>query len=166
MIFQIEYSHVIDPKWNGILNTPDCDNIYEDIYTNICNKKNVAVALPRKQYDTEYAECAIHELKRFIPSVYGSIMISNGFKHKEKFNRMYLKMRESGIIERMNKKSQLKSEFDSSFVDPHKKPYNVMKEGVMFEHMKIIIVSYFMFLSVPLLVLLIEISYFKYKNRM
>ena len=147
------------------MNTPACDNIYEDLYKNICSKKNVAVVLPRKQYYAEYAKCAIHELKGFIPSVYGSIMVSNGFMHKEKFNRMYLKMRETGIIDRINKRSQLKKGLGSTFVDPYKKSYNVMKEGVMFEHMKIIIVSYFMFLSIPLLVLLIEIIIHKYKNR-
>ena len=106
------------------------------------------------------------ELSGFFPSSYGTILISKGFKHKEKLNHAYMKMREVGIIDRMSKRYGMKKDPVKNFQDHYSDKYNVQDEGVMFDHVKFIVIGYFMFLPIPLIVLLMEIIIHKYKHRM
>ena len=108
----------------------------------------------------------MYELSGFFPSSYGTVLLSRRYKHKEKLNHAYLKMREVGIIDRMSKQFGMKKDPLKNFQDHYSDKYNVQDEGVMFEHVKFIIIGYFMFLLIPLIVLLIEILVHKYKHRM
>ena len=107
----------------------------------------------------------MYELSGFFPSSYGTVLISRRYKHKEKLNHAYIKMREVGVIDRMSKKFGMKKDPLKNFQDHYSDKYNVVDEGVMFDHVKFIVIGYFMFLPIPLLVLLMEIVIHKYKNR-
>ena len=74
-------------------------------------------------------------------------------------------MQEVGIVDRMSKKYGMKQDPLKNFQDRYSDKYNVQDEGVMFDHVKIIVICYFMFLPIPLIVLLMEIMIHKYKNR-
>ena len=128
--------------------------------------KNVAVVLPTNQFNDSRIKCPIYEISGLFSSSHGSFMISKGFKQKEKLNQAYLKMKEVGIVDRMSKKYGMKTNELKNFKDHYNDKYNVQDEGVMFDHVKIIVIGYFMFLPIPLVILLIEILIHKYKNRM
>ena len=159
------FSGEIHPKWSGILNPLLCRNAIPEFHDLICELKNVAVVYPKNQYFNNRIKCPIYELSGFFLNAYGTLRISNGFKSKEKLNQAYLRMREVGIIDRMSKKYGLKKDALRNFQDHYSDKYKVHIEGVMFDHVKIIVIGYFMFLTIPLTTLLIEILIFKIKNR-
>ena len=146
------------------MNTPKCENLV-NLHSYMCKTKNLAVVHPMNQFYSRFLNCPIYELSNFLPDEYGSIMTRKGFKHKEKINQAYLKMREVGIVDRMSKRYGMKKDPLKNFQDHYSDKYNVVDEGVMFDHVKFIVIGYFMFLPIPLLVLLIEILIHKYKHR-
>ena len=83
----------------------------------------------------------------------------------QSMNHAYLKMREVGIVDRVTKMSGMKKDPVKNFQDHYSDKYKVQEEGVMFEHVKIIVIGYFMFLPIPFLILLIEIIIHSYMNR-
>ena len=100
----------------------------------------------------------------FIKTVTGSIIVNRGFKYKEQINRFYLKMNEFGIIKRANTFFKRVKNPLQNFQDNYRNRYNVIDEGVMFEHIKLIVYGYFLFLIIPMMVLILEILYHKYKT--
>lgn len=74
-------------------------------------------------------------------------------------------MRETGIIARINNRYGRIKNSINNFQNRYSKPYNVGDEGVMFEHVKYIVIAYFMFLPIPLIVLLIENIIHKFRLR-
>ena len=74
-------------------------------------------------------------------------------------------MQEVGVVDRTTKRSGIKKDSLKNFQDHYSDRYNVQDEGVMFDHVKIIVIGYFMFLPIPLIILLIEIMIHKYRNR-
>ena len=157
--------NVIVPKWKGILNPPICISVLSSFHNQICNMKNVAVIYPTNQYMEYLIKCPVYEVSGLFLNTYGSFLVSKGFQQKEKINQAYTRMREVGIIERMSKRYGMKKDAVKNFQDHYSDKYNVQDEGVMFDHVKIIVIAYFMFLPIPLLVLLIEIVVHRYKNR-
>ena len=156
----------IIPKWNGILNTPICPYVLSNFRNNFCESNNIAAIFSQNQFMGNDIKCPVYELTGFLPNQYNTLLISKGFKHKEKLNQAFIKMREVGIVERMSKQFEIKKNPLKNFQDHYSDKYNVVDEGVMFEHVKIIVIGYFMFLPVPLVILLIEILIHKYKHRM
>ena len=132
----------------------------------ICETDNVAVVYPENQYMGNRIKCPIYELSGFFSNAYGSLMLSKGFQHKEKLNQAYLKLREVGIVNRLAKSNGINKNPVKNFQDHYSDKYNVQDEGVMFDHVKFIVIGYFMFLPIPLVILLIEIIIHKYKHRM
>ena len=102
----------------------------------------------------------------YIPSSFGTILVNQGFKYKEHMNRFYLRMREVGIIKRLSRKYKTIKDPLINFQNHYNERYVVEQYGVMFEHVKLIIISYFAFLPIPLIVLLMEIIIHKYKTRL
>ena len=147
------------------MNPPLCTPIIEDFHGEICKHDNVAVVLSKHQYYWRLLDCPIYELSGFLSDAYGTLLVSKRLKHKEKINQAYLKMREVGIVDRLSKKHRMKKDPMKNFQDHYSEKYKVQEEGVMFEHVKIIVIGYFMFLPIPLIILLIEIIIHKYKNR-
>lgn len=85
-------------------------------------------------------------------------MIQNDFKFREEFNRMYVLMQTSGIVQRAHshyKKKELKKNYET------KEYYQVELEGVLFEHVQLIILGYFMVFPIVLVILFIEIIHQK-----
>ena len=111
--------------------------------------------------------CTVIELSGpdYIPSSYGQLLVSKGFKYKEHMNRFYLRMREVGIIKRLSQKFKTVKDPLINFQNHYNERYVVEQDGVMFEHVKFIIISYFAFLPIPMIILLIEILIHKYKFR-
>ena len=135
---------------------------------NICEVENVAALIPETKYIDSNMNCTVMELSGpdYIPSSYGQLLVSQGFKFKEHANRFYLRMREVGIIKRLSLKyKQLKDPL-INFQNHYNERYVVEQDGVMFEHVKLIVITYFAFLPIPLIVLLIEILIHKYKTRL
>ena len=88
------------------------------------------------------------------PKQHGSLMIQNDFKYREQLNRMYVLMQSSGIVQRAHsifKTKKLKKNYEA------KEYYQVELEGVLFEHVKFILIGYFMVFPLVLIVLLFEI---------
>ena len=147
------------------MNQPACTQVQFNFHEKICGFENVAAVYPANQYYSTLVKCPVYELSGFFPNVHGTVMLSQGFKHKEKLNQAYIKMQEVGIVDRISKKYNMKKDPVNNFQDHYSDKYNVQDEGVMFDHVKFIVIGYFMFLPIPLLVLLIEIIIHKYKNR-
>ena len=156
----------IEPKWNGILNPTVCFDVIDHFHDQICELKNVAVVYPTNQFNDSRIKCPIYELSGLFSNAYGSFLLSKGFKSKEHINHAYLKMREVGVVDRMSKKYGIKKNHQKNFQDHYSDKYKVHVEGVMFDHVKIIVIGYFMFLLIPLIILLIEIMIHKYRNQM
>ena len=165
-IFESDLKDYLYPKWKGILNPPICSHVLSKLEDSFCGLNNVALIFPTNQFYDGQIKCPVYELSGFFHKQYASFPVSKGFKHKEKFNQAYLKMQEVGIVDRVTKISGMKKDPLKNFQDHYSDKYNVVDEGVMFEHVKIIVIGYFMFLPIPLLVLLIEILIHKYKHRM
>lgn len=108
----------------------------------------------------------MYEFNDFFTKQYASIIVSKGFKGKEKLNQAYLKMQEVGIVDRVSKRFEMKNDPLKNFQDHYSDKYKVHEEGVMFEHVKIIVIGYFLFLPIPVIILLMEILIHKYKHRM
>lgn len=70
-------------------------------------------------------------------------MLSKGFKHKEKLNQAYLRMREVGIIDRMSKKYEMIKDPLKNFQDRYSDKYNVQMKDFLYDHVKLIVISYF-----------------------
>ena len=157
--------HGISPKWKEILNPPLCAPSFKDFHEEICKHDKVAIVYPNHQYYREYINCPVYELTEFFPNAYGTIMLSKRIKQKEKLNQAYIKMREVGIVDRMSKKYGMKKDPLKNFQASYNDKYKVHIEGVMFEHVKIFVIGYFMFLTIPLIILLMEIMIHKYMNR-
>ena len=98
----------------------------------------------------------------YIPSSDGQLLVSQSFKYKEHANRFYLRMREVGIIKRLSQKYTIEKDPLINFQNHYNDRYVVEQDGVMFEHVKIIVMAYFAFLPIPLIVLLMEIIIHKY----
>ena len=147
------------------MNPPACAHALTNFHTNICELNNVAIVVSVNQFFSEYVKCPVYELSGFFPNSYGSLFISQRFKHKEKLNHAFLKMREVGIVDRLSKRYGRKKNPVKNFQDHYSDKYNVQDEGVMFEHVKFNVIAYFMFLPIPLIILVIEIIIHKYKNR-
>ena len=147
------------------MNQPVCPKVIHKFHDHICKEKNVAVIYPANQYLGNRIKCPIYELSGVSPNSYGTHMLSMGFKHKEKINQAYVKMREVGIVDRLSKRYQMNKDPLRNFQDHYSDKYNVQDEGVMFEHVKIIVIGYFLFLTIPLIILLLEIMIHKYKSR-
>lgn len=84
---------------------------------------------------------------------YESLLIQNGFKYCEEFNHMYLLMQTSGIVKRTHsdfKTKKLKKNYEATEI------YQVELERVLFEHVKLIVLGYFMIFPTVLIVLAIE----------
>ena len=148
------------------MNPLACAHALTHFHEKICELNNVAIVIPVNQFYSKYVKCPVYELSGFFPNSYGSLLISRRYKHKEKLNQAYLKMSEVGIVDRLSKKYAVKKNPVKNFQDHYSDKYNVVDEGVMFEHVKFIVIGYFMFLLIPLIVLLIEILIHKYKHRM
>ncbi|CAO1360900.1 unnamed protein product [Diamesa serratosioi] len=164
-IFESDLEDLVYPKWKNILNPEVCQQ-YGSIYKGICANENLAFVCAANQFYANEIKCPVFELTGFFPCQYASFEVSKGFKHKEKVNQAYLKMQEVGIVDRVTKRSRMKKDSLINFQDRYNDKYNVQDEGVMFDHVKIIVISYFMFLPIPLLILLMEIMIHKYKNQM
>ena len=147
------------------MNPPACTHALTNFHNNICKLNNVALIFPVNQFYSKYVKCPVYELSGFFPNSYGTLLISKGFKHKEKLNHAFMKMREVGIVDRLSKKYGRKKNSLKNFQNHYNDKYNVVDEGVMFDHVKFIVIGYFMFLPIPLLVLLMEIIIHKYRNR-
>ena len=83
-------------------------------------------------------------------------MIQNGFKYREEFNRIYVRLQSTGIVHRANKKYRttiLKHSYSA------KENYKVELEGVLFEHVKLIFLIYSLIFPFVLIVLAIEILF-------
>lgn len=155
----------LEPRWEGIVNTENCSIVLKDFCAKICHQKNVAAIVPTHLLYNRNIKCPLYEILGMLRREYGTNLISNGFKYKEHFNRMYIKMRETGIIARIhNRHGRIKSSINN-FRNRYSKPYNVADEGVMFEHVKYIVIAYFMFLPIPLIVLVIENIIHKFRLR-
>lgn len=153
----------LESKWEGIVNTPKCPSVLKDFSANICDEKNVAGIVPTHRFYDEDCKCTLYEILGMFPKNYGTNLVSNGFKYKEQVNRMYIKMRETGVIARINNRyGRIKSNINN-FRNRYSEPYNVVDEGVMFDHVKLIVVAYFMFMPIILIVLLIENIIHKYR---
>ena len=148
------------------MNPPSCAHVLENFHDKICELNNVAAVYPVNQYFWKLVKCPVYELSDFFQNSYGSLILSNGFKHKEKVNHAFLKMREVGIVDRVSKQFGMKKDPLKNFQDHYSDKYNVVDEGVMFDHVKFIVIGYFIFLPIPLVILLIEILIHKYKHRM
>ena len=148
------------------MNPTVCSDVIDHFHDHICELKNVAVVYPTNQYIDSRIKCPIYELSGLFSSSHGSFMLSKGLKQKEKLNQAYLKMREVGVVDRMSQKYGMKKDSLKNFQDHYNDRYKVEDEGVMFDHVKIIVIGYFMFLPIPLIILLIEIMIHKYRNRM
>ena len=84
-------------------------------------------------------------------------MIQNGFKYREEFNRMYLTLQSTGLVQRANnryRKTVLKKNYKA------KEDYQVELEGVLFEHVQLIFLVYSFIFPLVLMVLAIEILYY------
>ena len=147
------------------MNPPVCESVLLDYLNRLCELDNVALIYPENQYLGHQVKCSVYELAGFFPSSYGSLMLAKRFKHKEKLNHAYMKMREVGIVDRLSKKFEMKKDPVKNFQDHYSDKYNVIDEGVMFDHVKFIVIGYFMFLPIPLVILVIEILVHKYKHR-
>ena len=147
------------------MNQPVCPNATYYFHDRLCKEKNVAVIYSANQYIGNRIKCPIYELSGMVPNAYLTHMMTKDFSHKEKINQAYVKMKEVGIVDRLSKKYQMKKEPLRNFQDHYSDKYNVQDEGVMFEHVKIIVIGYFLFLTIPLIILLLEIMIHKYKNR-
>lgn len=167
LLYFCKGSDKIDPKWKGILNPPVCRNAVAKFPSTFCDLKNVAVVYPTNQYTIvrNQIKCPTYELSEFYSNSYGTFLLSNGFKNKEKLNQAYLRMREVGVVDRASKKSGIKRDSLKNFQAHYSDKYNVQDEGVMFEHVKYIVIGYFMFLSIPLIILLMEIVTHKYMDQ-
>ena len=131
----------------------------------ICKHDNVAIVRAKHQFYWNHVDCPIYELTGFFKNAQGSLMVSKRTKQKEKLNQAYLKMSEVGIVDRLSKKYGMKKDPLKNFQDRYNDKYKVQEEGVMFDHVRIIVIGYFLFLPIPLLILVIEIIIHKYKNR-
>ncbi|CAO1423181.1 unnamed protein product [Diamesa serratosioi] len=160
------YPNTIHPKWKDILNPPMCKDFMTKYTENICNDNNVAFIYPTHMFNGQDVKCAVMELKGFFSSEYGSIAVNQGFKYKEQMNVAFLKLQEVGIVDRTVKRFGIKKNPLNNFQDPYSEKYNVQDEGVMFDHVKYIVIIYFSFLPIPMAILLIEIFIHKYKARM
>lgn len=158
-------NNIVSPKWNNILNRPHCTALFQDFHGEICQHDKTAIVHAKQQYYWRHINCPVYELTGFFPHSYGSLIVSKRCKQKERVNQAYLRMQETGIIDRTSKKYQQKQDPLNNFQDRYSDKYNVQDEGVMFEHVKIIVICYFMFLPILLIILGMEIMIHKYKNR-
>lgn len=65
-------------------------------------------------------------------------MIQNGFNYREEFNRIYMRLQSTGIVQRANKKYRakiLKKNHNA------KDNYQVEIEGVLFEHVQLLAIE-------------------------
>ena len=160
-----DFEDDILPKWQGILNQPICAPAIYDFHDEICKHDNVAIVNAKHQYFWKFIDCPVYELSGFLSDAYGTLMLSKRSKQKEKLNQAYLKMQEVGIVDRLSKQFGMKKNPMINYQDHYSDKYNVQDEGVMFDHVKLIVIGYFLFLPIPLLILLIEIIIHRYRNR-
>ncbi|CAO1423104.1 unnamed protein product, partial [Diamesa serratosioi] len=157
----------IDVKWEGVLNPPVCASIYKDYHKSICEFENFAALIPDTDFIDSKINCTVMELSGpdYVKSSDSALLVNLGFKYKEHANRFYLRMREVGVVKRLSRKYKTKKDPLINFQNHYNKRYVVEQDGVMFEHVKLIVLSYFAFLPIPLIVLLMEILIHKYKTR-
>lgn len=118
--------------------------------------------MPEYAFIDRLSKCPIMELTGFFPKNMASIVVSYGFKHKEKFNVMYLRMFETGIIDRNAKRYGRSKDPIRNFQKHYDEKY---ENAVMFDHVKLFVYCYFVIFNIVLIVLLFEILIHKYKPR-
>ncbi|CAO1437890.1 unnamed protein product [Diamesa hyperborea] len=161
-----EFENTIQPKWKDILNPPMCKNFIQNYTKELCKENNFALIYPVHMFKGKYVKCPVMELNGVFQSEYGTTVVNQGFKYKEQMNVAFLRLRELGIVKRNIKRFGILKDPLRNFQDRYSDKYNVQDEGVMFDHVKYIIIIYFAFLPIPMTILLVEILIHKYKARM
>ena len=157
------YAKTIQPKWKDIINPPMCKDFMKKYTENICKDNNVAFIHPIHMFIGKRVKCPVMELKGFFRPEAGTLLVNQGFKYKEQMNVKFLRLRETGIIERNLKRFGMTKDPLYNFQDRYSEKYNVQVDGVMFDHVKYIVKMYFSFLPIPIIVLLMEIFIHKHR---
>ncbi|CAO1407693.1 unnamed protein product [Diamesa hyperborea] len=147
--------NILLEKYRGIYNEPKCKIINKNIHK-ICDYDDIAVVWPVHQMPEYLIKCRLLKLSGIFSKSYGSVMIQNGFKYREQFNRMYVHLQSTGIVQRANKRYRttiLKKNYKA------KEDYQVELEGVLFEHVQLIFLVYSFIFPLVLIVMIIEILF-------
>lgn len=155
--------HFVDTKWKKIVNPPTCEaflnkNYYRNLYEIICNSdEKIAYVVP--SYFENNFKCSVVKLDYIIPKVYGDVMVHRGFRYKEQFNRMLIRMKAAGVLERITKSFDPKGKAARRLVDTseeYKFEYNVETEGVMFLQIRYFVFFLFGSIACAFFILILE----------